>query len=82
MCHSVVYDASLPQQILIDGSGHLLGRLASIVAKAILQGNVTTMSVRVTATLMNCSCRTEDSNSSMRRNQHQWKLLSQQVYVL
>lgn len=28
------------QQILIDGSGHLLGRLASVVAKAILQGIV------------------------------------------
>ena len=26
------------QQILIDGSGHLLGRLASVVAKTILQG--------------------------------------------
>ncbi|CAI8014520.1 60S ribosomal protein L13a [Geodia barretti] len=26
------------KQILIDGSGHLLGRLASVVAKAILQG--------------------------------------------
>ena len=26
------------QQILIDGSGHLLGRLASVVAKATLQG--------------------------------------------
>ena len=26
------------QQILIDGRGHLLGRLASIVAKCVLQG--------------------------------------------
>ena len=26
------------QQILIDGAGHLLGRLASIVAKSTLQG--------------------------------------------
>ena len=28
----------LLQQILIDGSGHLLGRLASVVAKAVLNG--------------------------------------------
>lgn len=26
------------QQILIDGSGHLLGRLASVIAKAVLSG--------------------------------------------
>lgn len=27
------------QPILIDGRGHLLGRLAAIIAKTILQGN-------------------------------------------
>jgi ribosomal protein L13 len=27
------------QAILIDGRGHLLGRLASIIAKTVLQGN-------------------------------------------
>ena len=34
--HFVTY--VFPQQILIDARGHLLGRLASIVAKAILGG--------------------------------------------
>ena len=34
--HLVTY--VFPQQILVDARGHLLGRLASIVAKAILGG--------------------------------------------
>ena len=37
----------LLQQVLIDGSGHLLGRLASIVAKAILQGKAKMISYRL-----------------------------------
>ncbi|KAJ8968740.1 hypothetical protein NQ314_002136 [Rhamnusium bicolor] len=31
------------QAILIDGRGHLLGRLAAIVAKTLLQGNKVTV---------------------------------------
>ena len=37
----------LVQQIVIDGSGHLLGRLASVVAKAVLQGIASGPTVRV-----------------------------------
>ena len=29
---------TLPRQVIIDGKGHLLGRLASIVAKQLLNG--------------------------------------------
>ena len=55
------------QQILIDARGHLLGRLSSIVAKAILSGKFpSACSWRCVIDPFYCGpCRSENSNSTM-----------------
>ncbi len=49
-------DLDLPETVVIDGRGHLLGRLASIVAKQLLNGKKIVV-VRCEAILISGSCK-------------------------
>ena len=49
-------DLDLPETVVIDGRGHLLGRLASIVAKQLLNGKKIVV-VRCESILISGSCK-------------------------
>lgn len=64
------------KQIVVDGRGHLVGRLASTVAKQLLSGKSSILEELVPLTLK----RTKGCCCPLRRAEHLWKLLPQQMF--